>query len=145
MQRLLALALLLAVAACPLSVEAKGKKGKLNKVVEITRHDFHDLDTDVPGPVEIEGLAVSIELDHEATVLIHGIVGVGGDFGSLRVVIDGQPESDPLYFPGGRPVPILHTATLSPGTHEIKIAAYARDGEFLHFGYGERRLVVIVF
>lgn len=145
MKKALALMVLLTIAAASTPTFAAGKKGRLTKVLEITRHDFHDVDADVPS-VEIEGFNSTIVVDHEAQVLVHGILTVGNSSYPLAVtvVVDGLPDPDPLVFTTGI-LPILRSFSLPPGTHEVKVVVNGVDGQPVHFAYRDRRLVVLVF
>lgn len=146
-QLIIALVLVLSLALWPATVDAVAKKGKLTKVVEITRHDFVDIDTDQPS-VHIDGFDTTIVLDHEATVLVHGVLVVSNDSGQFAptVVVDDVPDPDPLVFVSGA-IPILHSITLAPGTHSLSVVVFGVNGHPvpLGFGYRDRRLVILVF
>lgn len=143
-----AIATALALTFIPANGIAKGKKGKLNETISITLHD----QTGQSGPDYFDsGLNASFTVDHEATVLCHGVMDAGVEEGDvvIAIFVDGQEDPDPMTWPNfGRQKAFLRSFTISPGTHTVSVRV--KDSESLPGGQpsvftGERRMVVQIF
>lgn len=129
MRNAVVLVLVTVLGCVPSAVDAKGKKGRLNESLTVTRRDqvdfVHQGSTDY---VDVDGLTLSVTVDHEAIVVCHGVVvlesGAAG-FYEVGISVDGaaDPEALPQYVPiqGSVSFPILRSVTLSQGTHVLKV------------------------
>ena len=141
----------------PSAVEAKGKKGRLNESLTVTRRDEIDLErrgsTDF---VDVDGLTVTVTVDHEAVVVCHGVVVAGSDSPGLHdlgLSVDGVADPEPLSqnVPTQTvSLPVLRSVTLSPGTHVLKVQIRGAFGDGtprpdFQVYLRNRRLVVLVY
>lgn len=146
MNKTIALLLLFAALLVPVSVDAGGKKGKLSNAVEVTRKDIVRIER--VASADIDGMTVTITLDHTAVVLVQGVLRCGSDDPSaiISVVVNGQSEPDPLVCSPRGSIPILHLMTLEPGTHTIKLVVSAANVALIdEIGFLDRRLVVLSY
>ena len=158
MRNVIVLFLVTVLGCVPSAVDAKGKKGRLNESLSVTRRDRVEIvrrgSTDF---VDVDGLTLTVTVDHEAVVVCHGVVGAGSDtpgFYEVGLSVDGVADPEPLphHVPtqGSVSLPILRSVTFSPGTHVLKvqIRGVFGDGtprpEFELYLWS-RRLVVLVY
>ena len=150
MPRLCILSILLVASLAPLPIAAKGKKGKLNETISVTRTERVELN--VPGntDTDVDGLTVSVTVDHEAIVLVHGVLGFGQrnyGFVQVGISVDEQDDPEPLQYLTNddtpNVLPLLRSVTLQPGTHSIRVRM--RQSVALQGVLFDRRFVVLVF
>lgn len=132
----------------PAQSTAKGKKGKLNETISVTLHD----PTGQSGPDYFDsGLNALFTVDHEATVLCHGVMDAHVEEGDvvIGIFVDGQEDPDPMTWPNfGQHKAFLRSFTVPAGTHSVSVRVKDSEnppGGQPFAGVGERRMVVQVF
>lgn len=146
------------IGLAPSTVSGKGKKGRLNESLTVTRRDLVEVVRQ--GSTEfadVDGLVLNVTVDHQAIVVCHGVMVVNSDTPGLYevgIAVDGTADPEPLVHSvpatGLESFPILRSVTLTPGTHvlTVQIRGVFSDGTprpGLDLYLRSRRLVALVY